>query len=125
MGVVFAHLTESYRTVFNAKDAVWDFYYGNFGVDLFFVISGFVMVYASEVAFRTIGSKPEIRVAAAHQNCSALLDSDILHLMGPSKRHRVQPARSNVEKHFCFIFFPAFPLPDGWSASNCWLDVEL
>lgn len=59
MGVVFAHLTASFQTVFKAKDAIYDFYFGNFGVDLFFVISGFVMVYASESLFGQPGGSKQ------------------------------------------------------------------
>ena len=39
----------------NARDALPDLTLGNAGVDLFFVISGFVMVYASEPMFRRAG----------------------------------------------------------------------
>ncbi len=51
VGVVLAHLTHSYRVLYNAGNTVPDFFLGNAGVDLFFVISGFIMVYASERLF--------------------------------------------------------------------------
>jgi exopolysaccharide production protein ExoZ len=55
MAVVLGHLTDSYPRIFNANGIIWNFDDGRFGVDLFFVISGFVIVYASENLFGQSG----------------------------------------------------------------------
>jgi len=53
--VVFAHFQMDLGRLLNARDALPDLTLGNAGVDLFFVISGFVMVYASEPMFGRAG----------------------------------------------------------------------
>jgi len=53
--VVFAHFQMDLGRLLNARDALPDLTLGNAGVDLFFVISGFVMVYASEPMFGRTG----------------------------------------------------------------------
>jgi exopolysaccharide production protein ExoZ len=50
-GVLVAHFQGDLARRFSAWHALPDLGLGNFGVDLFFVISGFVMVYASEPLF--------------------------------------------------------------------------
>jgi exopolysaccharide production protein ExoZ len=113
MGVVFAHLTESYRAVFNAKDVVWDFYYGNFGVDLFFVISGFVIVYASDSLFGQPGGSRKfvlrrlIRIVPLYWIATSyvlwdLLKATGLNLSGPTWK-----------SIFGSYFFLPFPFPTG------------
>jgi exopolysaccharide production protein ExoZ len=57
LGVNFAHLSVSFAYVFGLKKAIPDFFIGNAGVDLFFVISGFIIVYASEKLFATLGAR--------------------------------------------------------------------
>jgi exopolysaccharide production protein ExoZ len=113
MGVVFAHLTESYRAVFDAKDAVWDFYYGNFGVDLFFVISGFVIVHASDPLFgqpsgsRKFVLRRLIRIVPLYWIATSYVLWDLLnatgfHLPGATWR-----------SIFGSYFFLPFPFPTG------------
>ena len=125
MGVVFAHLTELYRAVFNAKDAVWDFHYGNFGVDLFFVISGFVMVYASEALFGQPGASRKfvirrlIRIVPLYWIATSYALWGVLNVTG------AKLTGGDMEKHFRLLFFPAFPVPDWRSAADRRLDVEL
>lgn len=55
MGVILAHLSVSFQSLFGFKTTP-DFFMGNVGVDLFFVISGFIMVYSSEAIFGTPGA---------------------------------------------------------------------
>ena len=113
MGVVFAHLTESYRAVFNAKDAVWDFYYGNFGVDLFFVISGFVMVYASEALFGQPGASRKfvirrlIRIVPLYWIATSYALWGLLNVTGLNL-----PA-ATWKSIFGSYFFLPFPFPTG------------
>ena len=57
IGVALAHLTVSFRSlVGELPTTVPDFFLGNVGVDLFFVISGFIMVYSSEPLYGTPGA---------------------------------------------------------------------
>jgi exopolysaccharide production protein ExoZ len=113
MGVVFAHLTESYRAVFNAEDAVWDFYYGNFGVDLFFVISGFVMVYASESLFGQPGASRKfairrlIRIVPLYWIATSYALWGLLNVTGANL-----PA-ATWKSIFGSYFFLPFPFPTG------------
>ena len=113
MGVVFAHLTESYRAVFNAKDVVWDFYYGNFGVDLFFVISGFVMVYASEALFGQPGASRKfvirrlIRIVPLYWIATSYALWNLLNVTGFNL-----PA-ATWKSIFGSYFFLPFPFPTG------------
>lgn len=51
MGVVLAHLSVSFDIIFHEKDKIFNLFMGNTGVDLFFVISGFIMLYTSESLF--------------------------------------------------------------------------
>ena len=53
--VVCAHFQMDLGRLLNARDALPDLTLGHAGVDLFFVISGFVMVYASEPMFGRAG----------------------------------------------------------------------
>ena len=55
MGVVLAHLSVSFEALFSLKTTP-NFFMGNVGVDLFFVISGFIMVYSSEAIFGSPGA---------------------------------------------------------------------
>lgn len=56
--VVFAHQWGAFVQL-GAQNAIPDFKFGTFGVDLFFVISGFVMVYTSEELFGRRGAMRE------------------------------------------------------------------
>lgn len=72
-----AHLSVSFAALFNLRSAIPNFFIGNVGVDLFFVISGFIMVYASEPIFGSRGaastflSKRLIRIVPLYWACTA------------------------------------------------------
>jgi exopolysaccharide production protein ExoZ len=55
LAVMFAHLWPTLAG-YGTQDAIPNFIFGASGVDLFFVISGFIMVYVSETAFATRGA---------------------------------------------------------------------
>ena len=51
LAVLFYHITLEFRVRLGLGDVVPLFHIGSAGVDLFFVISGFIMVHASEKLF--------------------------------------------------------------------------
>jgi len=112
MGVVLAHLTASYAMVFNAKGIGLDFFLGNAGVDLFFVISGFIMVYASESLFgkpgasRTFMLRRTIRIVPLYWMATTYA----LWIYMDGKWSNPLPALKNLIGSY---FFLPFPMPSG------------
>jgi exopolysaccharide production protein ExoZ len=112
-GVGLAHLTVSFDYVFDAKRYIPNFFIGNAGVDLFFVISGFIIVYASDRLFGQPGARREfllrrlIRIAPLYWLATAA--QILIFLLVGSDPHD-DPSLSHL---LSSLFFLPFPRQDG------------
>ncbi len=106
--VVFAHFQMDLGRMLNARDALPDLTLGHAGVDLFFVISGFVMVYASEPMFGRIGgplrfmTRRLIRIAPVYWLATTLYLVMALSIPSFEKSYSV----ASVAASFLFVPWP-------------------